>query len=92
MTLKKPSEKIVQTAIPLELYAKITQFAAESRRNLRQQMLFDLEKIYSNVKLTKEYADKFSLPHNGVKNLATYNGPWTPETAEKSTDDFEFEL
>jgi len=92
MTSKKPNEKIVQVAIPLELYAKITQFAAESRRNLRQQILFDVEKIYFNVKLTKEYEDKFGLPLNRVKNSGTYNGPWTPETAEKSTDDFEFEL
>lgn len=57
---------MVQIPVPLELYAKISQYAAENRRNLRQQIIFDIEKMYLNVKLTQEYANKFDLHVNGT--------------------------
>lgn len=67
MALRKHGEKMVQIPVPLELYAKISQYAAENRRNLRQQIIFDMEKMYLNVKLTQEYANKFDLHVNGAQ-------------------------
>ena len=69
MALRKHGEKMVQIPVPLELYAKISQFAAENRRNLRQQIIFDIEKMYLNVKLTQEYANKFDLHVNGIPKV-----------------------
>lgn len=78
MTVVKNGEKMVQTPIPLELYAKVCQYAAENRRNLRQQIIFDMEKMYSNVKLRREYAEKFGLHAINVSNAGLQNTNFQP--------------
>ena len=92
MTVLKNGEKMVQTPIPLELYAKVCQYAAENRRNLRQQIIFDMEKMYSNVKLRKEYVEKFGLHANNVSNVGLQNTNFQPPAVNYGNTDDEEDL
>lgn len=92
MNGKNNVDKLVQIPIPIELYAKVCQYAAENRRSPRQQMIFDIEKIYFNVNLNDFFAEKFGLSVKSMPNVGLRNNDFLSETVNLGTQDEKEEL